>query len=177
MPNNVRESVRKLADIKRYISKDMPIIIGQEGVNHYQEGFDNEGFTDASLSRWKDVKRRDPSSAWYGHQSGSNANRPGKKRRKKNSITNYSPAATTRKTLSGGTRELAESIHYKVQSRSVIFFSDLPYFEVHNSGKTAKIYGKKTFMMPKRKMVGKSRVLNSRLRKMITGDITKIWNR
>ncbi len=59
---------QKMEQLKAFTSgDDIKDILGNEAVNHYKESFQNEGFTDEVLNPWKDVKRRDPSSPWYGH--------------------------------------------------------------------------------------------------------------
>jgi phage gpG-like protein len=154
----------------------MPVIIGQEGVNHFQESFDKEGFTDSSLQKWPEVKRRDPTSEWYGFKAGSKSARPGEKRKKKGTVTNFSPSAARRKILTGETRELSDSIQYRIKPKSIHYFSPLPYASVHNSRGKARVFGGKAFLMPQRKFIGRSRVLESRLRKMIKNDLNKNWN-
>ena len=53
------ERISRLGDdMEAAIDGDIADIVGTEAVNHYQEGFDNEGFTDQSLERWPEVKRR-----------------------------------------------------------------------------------------------------------------------
>jgi glycine/serine hydroxymethyltransferase len=53
----------KLKRLERYVKKDMAHVIGMEAVNDFQESFRNQGFTDSSLKKWKEVKRRTPSSS------------------------------------------------------------------------------------------------------------------
>lgn len=48
----------KLDEIRRYREQELPDIIGTEAVNHFRESFANEGFTDETTTKWKDVKQR-----------------------------------------------------------------------------------------------------------------------
>lgn len=50
------EMARKLQELQQYIDNDLPIRIGTEAVNHFKEGFQNEGFTDKSLQKWASRK-------------------------------------------------------------------------------------------------------------------------
>jgi len=162
-----------LKNLQRYIKHDVPEIIGTEAVNHFQESFQNEGFTDNSLKKWNKVKRRNSSSSWYGFKYGSKVRKPGRKQRRKGSITNFSPAATKRKILSG-TGELRRSITYKKSGNRVIVYSDKDYAETQNKGGKIKIFGKSSRMLSKRQFIGKSRKLKRNIIKEINNDITKI---
>lgn len=69
---NIEEFARrfpqKIEELKQFAaSDDIKDIVGKEAVDHFKESFQNEGFTDETLNPWKDVKRRDPASPWYGH--------------------------------------------------------------------------------------------------------------
>jgi phage gpG-like protein len=144
-----------------FIKTKVPDIIGTESVNHFKESFHNEGFTDKSLDKWEDVKRRDSSSKWYGFS----ANRKNR----------YSEAATSRKILSGESKDLAKSIEYNKIPGHVIIESDKPYAEVQNDGGKAKIFGKKEFDMPARKFIGPSEELDKKIDDKISRELDKIF--
>jgi hypothetical protein len=44
----------KMDEIKRYRDEDLPHVIGKEAVDHFQDSFTNEGFTDETVEQWKD---------------------------------------------------------------------------------------------------------------------------
>lgn len=178
MPTDFGDLEQKLKRVERYLTKDVYRIIGVEAVKWFKQSFVNEGFTDKSLKKWKDVKRRDSKSGWYGFKYGATAKRPGQQKRSKDSMTNFSKAATKRKVLSGETKELKNSIQYKVNagSRKVIVFSDKVYAEIHNDGGKVKVFGKATAKMPQRQFMGKSEMLREKLEKIIQEDIYKIMN-
>lgn len=165
---------KKIKDIERYLNNDLPRKIGVEGVNHFKQSFQNEGFTDTSLELWEDVKRRDPESDWYGFQYRSRAARPGKKRRKEDSITNYSPAATKRKILSGETGLLMNTIDYMASGRRIQFRAFTPYSKVQNEGGKASAFGKATTTIPQRKFMGDSEVLRMKIKTIIERDLKRI---
>lgn len=166
---------RKLRELTRYVKEDLPEVMGVEAVNHFEESFQKQGFTDAGLVKWADVERRDAGSTWYGFKAGAASQRPGRRRRKANSITNFSPAATKRPILHGHTKQLKRSIAYKRNGRGgVLVYSDLPYAKIHNEGGNFKVFGKKAAVMKRRQFMGKSQVLGSNIKKAILDDLARI---
>lgn len=140
-------------------SEDIKTIIGVEAVRHYRGSFDNEGFTDEYINPWRDVKRRDPQSPWYGHSG---------------QLGRFSTERTTSPILTGETKELRNSITYKYLRNGVRVLSDKPYAAVHQYGMPAKIYGRKSFTMPKRPFIGKSKLLVRNINDKIKRELIKI---
>ena len=164
---NIQEFARlfpqKMKELKDFVEgDDIKDILGVEATNHYKESFDNEGFTDEQLVKWDDVERRDEQSTWYGHSG-----QTGK----------FSQARTTAKILSGETGELANSLSYKHTDRGVRVTSPTAYGHVHQFGKLAKIYGKKSFQMPARPFMGKSVLLKTNIESKIKREIIKIMTK
>jgi phage gpG-like protein len=183
----IRHLQQHSAAVRKYMEQDAPRLAGIEAVNHFRQSFLDGGFTDSSLQPWQPAKRTDTASKWYGFQYGSRTKPPGShpkraeatkpyKARKANPITNYSPAAAKRKTLSGLTGDLHQSIQYRTQTGKAIIFSNLPYANVHNEGGQAKVFGRKAFKMPKRQFIGHSQRLIDNLTNMMIKDINKIIN-
>ena len=85
------EIKRRLAEIERFRTEDLPEIIGVEAVRHYNESFVKEGATDRSFQKWPDVKRRDPQSPWYGFSLGANTPKP---KADENGMANSTAAAS-----------------------------------------------------------------------------------
>jgi phage gpG-like protein len=146
-------------------------IIGRLAVNHFTQNFDEQAFDGQP---WADVKRRDPSSTWYGFKYGAHSKKPARhpsrkgvkrkyKARKDNPITNYSPTARQTPILSSQKSELENSITFVVKGTTVIIFSDKPYANVHNEGGQIKVFGRKTARMPMRKFIGQSTALDKKL--------------
>lgn len=153
---------RKIQAIKDFVTgEDIKDIIGVEAVNHFKESFQNDGFTDETLNPWKDVKRRNPSSRWYGHSG-----QTGRK----------SEARKTAKILTGETRELQNATTYRKIANGVRITNDKPYAAVHNYGGRAKIYGKKEFQMPARPFIRKSAVLVSNIKGKIKRQMIHVLN-
>ena len=58
----------QIPNIRDYFRKNKDRIareIGNEAVRHFKDNFRQEGFVDNGIHKWKEVKRRDPSSRWY----------------------------------------------------------------------------------------------------------------
>lgn len=161
---NIKEFERqfsdKMAKVHEFIQSDsIKDIMGIEAVNHFKDSFENEGFTDETLQKWPDVKRRDPNSKWYGHSG-----QTGK----------FSQARTLAKILNGESGELKNSISYVKLSDGVRVSNATPYARVHQFGETAKVYGKKFFQMPARPFMGNSAILKKNIEDKITNEIKKI---
>jgi len=168
--------IKDLKKIETILKKDAAGIIGTEAVNHFSENFEKQGFEGKP---WKDVKRRNPQSSWYGHRHGANANVPanhprrkgakGKyKRRKPAGITHYSPTATKTPVLSSERSELENSLYFKAGSNKVSIKSDKEYAKVHNEGGTVKVYGKHKAKVPARPFIGPSKELNRKIENALT---------
>ncbi|MFV0482978.1 MAG: hypothetical protein ACK5MG_02625 [Bacteroidales bacterium] len=53
---------QKIQEIKDFIEDDAKDIAGTEAVEFYKDSFNKEGATDKQLTKWADVKRRNPNS-------------------------------------------------------------------------------------------------------------------
>lgn len=153
------------------VRKDLPRIVGKTAVDHYKENFDKEGFVNGGVEKWKDVKRRDSKSPWYGFEyKGDRATYRLKKRKGAKGYqsggrnkTNFSNAATKRKILSGSTHELKRSLRYVAGTDQVAIVSDKPYAEVQNEGGPIKIFGRGSVILPARPFVGESIELDKKI--------------
>lgn len=177
----------KLDRIQKYLDNQLPTIIGVEAVNFFKESFDNQGFTDQTLEKWKEVKRRDPKSVWYGFKYGATSpvpdNHPKRKgakskwkQRKAGASSNYSPTATKTKILHSQQNELKNSIKYTPMTLGAKITAAGVYAKVINEGGKIKVFGKTPATMPKRQFMGTSQVLNRKLAEIIKHDISKILN-
>jgi phage virion morphogenesis protein len=156
----VKQFPQKIKEIVDYTKSDkLKRRIGVLAENHFKESFHNEGFTDQNLEPWKDVKRRDPKSGWYGFSGQS---------------LKFSEAQTSSKILSGETKELHQSIAYETLPNGVRIKSDKPYAAVHQFGLTAKVFGKHAFTMPARPFIGRSKVLIENIERAIVEDLKEI---
>lgn len=156
-----RKNEAKMKQVQEWVTgEDIKDILGVEAVNHFKASFDNEGFTgEKSIQKWKNVKRRDNDSPWYGHSG-----QTGK----------YSEARTLAKILSGETGELKNAISYVKIDNGVRVSNPKPYAKVHQEGLQAKIYGKKVFKMPARPFIGHSAVLKKNIEDKIVKEIKNL---
>ncbi len=158
------------------IIPEIATAFGIEAVNHFTESFDNQGFDgDSGKESWPEVKRRDPSSSWYGFKYGSKQKKPsnhpsrkgakGKyKSRKKGAITNFAKNATVSPILSSQKSELENSVRHQVLGNTVRVYSDKKYAAVQNEGGSIKVFGKKTVKLKARKFMGNSKSLEDKLK-------------
>ncbi len=144
----MKDLQRKFKQVQAYLKRDVKKVIGVEAINFYKKSFRDEGFTDKSQTKWKEVKRRE------------NPKTKG--------------ATKTRKILSGETKQLSDSIDHKVTSNGVSITSDVVYAEIHNEG--GKAGRNQSADIPKRQFIGKSEELNKNLETEIERDLTKILN-
>ncbi|MDY0102814.1 MAG: phage virion morphogenesis protein [Lentimicrobium sp.] len=134
--------------IKKAVSRDLPIIIGKKAVDIYTTNFQKEGFQNANIEPWKEVKRRQ------------NPRTKG--------------AAKKRKILTGKTGDLGRSIKYDTGSASVTIYSDVPYAAVHNEGLRA---GRGAgFQMPQRQFIGDSLEVDEMIETEIDNMMNQILN-
>jgi phage gpG-like protein len=165
-PQQGIDKMRQIIEAReRLWNEEMPKIIANEAVKHFEQSFLDEGKTDKSLVKWADVKRRDPNSEWYGFK------RENKKQ--------FSPTRAVDKVLTDS-GHLRESITYEIMSDRVRIKSDSPYAAVHQYGGQAKIFGKKAFTMTARPFIYRSDVLTKRIwdvfERMCKKEIDKIKN-
>lgn len=149
----------KAAALTRYLQTAAPRVIGVEAKKHFKEGFVNEGFTDAVLEPWKEVKRRSEDR---------------KKRNKNGTISKSQPRDQRRKILSdAGT--LKNSIDYAISGNEIEVGTDdiKGKAEAHNEGTTTAGRGNST-TIPKRQFIGKSEQLEKKIQEKFERDVTKI---
>ncbi len=142
--SDINKHQQKLA---KYIAKDAPRHIGKIAVDHYKENFNQEGFINGGLQKWREVKRRQP---------------PIKK-----------GVSGTRKILHGETLDLMNSLQYRAEPARTVIFSDVEYFAVHQEGLRAGRKGAE-FDMPKRQIVGDSRELTFKINNRLESDFKRI---
>jgi len=159
-------------------------IVGTEAVRHYKQSFQDQAFSNNAPGDepWQDVKRRQPDSKWYGfNYTGEKRTslriargKNGKTRRSKSQKKmNFSAAATTRKILSGSSKELHNSIRF-TYARNVVVRSDKPYAQIQNEGGEIKVFGKGSAKLPSRRFIGRSMVLSNKISTYITSRINKL---
>lgn len=174
--SNLPNDMRKLAeDISHAIEHTIPRKFGKEGQDYFEDSFTKQAWDGAP---WEEVKRRNPSSQWYGFSAGATSKRPGRARRKPRSITNYSPAATKRKILIGESAELSSSIRHRIMSGGkIVWTTDKVYAQAHNEGATIKVFGKYSATLKRRQFMGFSKELDRKFDQIVEKEIGKVFNK
>lgn len=176
---------KKLRQVRQLIRRDMPRIVGMEAVEHFTDNFRRGGFMNGGLQRWQDVKRRDPTSRWYGFEYKAERrtyyafNRDkttGKTyKAKAQKRLNYSETATTRKVLTSKRNYLMNSFGYRAEAGKTTVYNDAPHAQIHNEGGTFKVFGKATATMPKRQIIGHSKELNKKIENELLRQLDRIF--
>lgn len=131
------------AEVEDFTDNDAPVVMGKIAVDHFKESFQNEGFTDNTLEKWDEVKRRlNPK---------------------------VTGAKASRAILTGDTANLGESFEEPViEKAQVTIKSDLPYAKAHNEG-TTTAGRNRSVTIPKRQFIGDSQKLNE----LITDELER----
>ncbi|MBS1641325.1 MAG: phage virion morphogenesis protein [Bacteroidetes bacterium] len=171
--NGLDDVIRKLQNAKDYLQKKVTTVIGVEAVKHFKNNFQLEGFIDSALKKWESRKIK---------RLGSTDNQ---------------------KILSKS-GELADSIDFRIELSTIIIYSDKIYAQIHNEGGKITVTDKmrkyfwamyylakkesntiaaeqykgmalaKVIVMPKRKFMGDSAVLNEAIRNKLMRDLNRI---
>ena len=141
----------------------LPTIVAVEGQLFFESSWDNQGFTDRSLTKWK--KRKAPKQFTKAH----NETAAYKTFRRKDAgrAILVSHGSDTKGT------HLKDSIRSDANSARVIFSTDKPYAQVHNEGGHA---GRgKGFIMVKRQYMGPSQKLDQNIEAKLTREMNKFF--
>lgn len=152
---------RQARELSEFLENDALEIIAVEGINHIEETYENEGFTDEHLEKWQPRKTTDKKGK---DKTRYRTNRKGKR----GDLTRFGRKNKDRKTLTGtgsGGDKLRHSWRAEKGSGSVTFTNDKEYAQRHNEG---------TDGMPQRKQVGQSAILDKKIKKKIDTTINKI---
>ena len=153
---------RQAEELEEFLANDALDIVEVEGINHIEEAFDNEGFTDNSLEKWKARKTTDK----YGRDlTRYRTNRRGKQ----GQLNQYGRRNAGRAILTGhntGGNKLRQSYRGNKINEGVEFHTDKPYAERHNEGDQT---------MPKRQHIGESETLNKKIHDKIEQQLDKIF--
>jgi hypothetical protein len=126
----------------------LPKVVARTSESHFKANFEKQGFDDAGVDPWKEVKRRTPGTKAYKYAKAS---------------------ARTRAILVGrGSGRMKRDIKArKVTTSEVTISMSINYARYHNEG---------TERLPQRKMIGNSRSLSEKIKKEMNGLITTIFS-
>lgn len=134
----------KQNELKRALERTIPVKVGREAKNHFQDNFLKGGFVDKGLHPWPRSKREGTAKGAKGSY----------------------------KTLLSGRNHLFSSISYRAEPGRVTLTNDVPYARVHNDGLRAG--RGKGFTMPRRQFMGESHELTQKITKLIESEIGRI---
>ena len=135
--------------------------VANTAVMHFKQSFQDEGFTDENLVKWKEVRRREDSRNFKTVARG------------KNKGTVRAKNANGKRKILTGTGDLGRSIQSKIEPGKVTVISDVPYASAHNEG-TNNAGRNRNVTIPKRQFIGDSKVLNEKINNVITDELDKI---
>lgn len=147
---------------KQKLAEILPPIIGVEGQKHFEESFDNQGFTDKNLTKWK--KRK-----FSGRKTRQDGGRT-------KAYADFVRKDMNRGILVGQQTDtkgihLKDSIRNSHTDKAVTFETDKPYAQVHNEGGHA---GRgKGFEMPQRQFMGASEELDDKIEAKLSSEMDK----
>lgn len=148
MSDNFSIDLQKLTDKARaFIADDLPVVVGKTAVDLFTENFQNEGFKDGDIQKWKEVRRRENPRA--------------------------KGAMGIRKILTGITGDLGRSLKYAPGVAEVKITSDLPYAQAQNEGTTTAGRGNNT-TIPARKFMGDSKDITEAIAKELDKFFSRI---
>lgn len=152
---------RQVTDLKRFFDTAALDIIKVEGLNHIEEAFDNEGFTNKGFEKWKARKTTD--------RKGRDLTRYRTNRRgKAGNLTRFGRQNEGRAILTGhgtGGNKLRSSYFANKLIGGVRFQTRKNYAQRHNEGLKG---------MPRRKHAGQSAQLDQRIKNKMDKNISKI---
>lgn len=156
--------IRQTKELEEFMENDLLEIIEVEGLNHFEESFDNEGFTDGSLEKWKPRKTKEKKGRDITRYR---TNKVGKK----GNLNSYGRKNEGRAILTGhntGGNKLRNSLKAKKVGDGVEFSTDKEYAEAHNEGEGN---------MPKRQFMGASKQLDQKIIKKVDKTLDKIFDK
>lgn len=158
------DDLQKLLDkAMRTIPDKLPIIVEVEGLNFIKKNFRDEGFNDGSKKAWekRQTERDGRDLTRY------KTNRIGTA----GSLNRFGQKNQGRAILVGhdtGGDKLSNSFRARRNRQRVVFYTYKAYGQRHNEGLDG---------MPKRQFMGKSATLENNIKKKLTKELDKVFNR
>lgn len=146
----IHDIERQARELEEFMENDILDIIEVEGLNHFEESFDNEGFTDETLEKWEPRKTTDTRGRDITRYRTDRVGKAGE-------LNRYGRKNQGRAILTGhdtGGNKLRNSLRGDKIAGGVEFATDKDYAEVHNEGSD---------IMPKRQFIGESKVLTNKI--------------
>jgi phage gpG-like protein len=158
-----------LADLQKLLNKaaeEIPdkllAIFEVEGNNFIKKNFQDQGFNDNGIEKWKPRKTVDKKGRDLTRYRTSRHGSVG-------SFTKFGQENEGRAILTGhatGGNKLRNSFRSRREKQQVVFFTYKNYAERHNEGKDA---------MPRRQFIGKSTYLDKKIKEKVTKTLDQIF--
>lgn len=145
---NEHKKISKKAQEMYVALNDMRSKMKKEALNHSLKAFDDEGWSNNSLIKWKRLKRKR-------EQPYTN-----------NKILNKTGALK---------RSIKVKANSSREDYNVTVYSNKIYADIHNWGLRGKAFGKYPFKMPKRQFMGYSKILDKKLQRIFDLRIRKVF--
>jgi len=145
-------SLKQIAsNIRSKMASTIPQLMKDMALEHFDNSFRNQGFTDIGFQPWK-PRKAEKRVVFLGSR---------KRARGKDSAANRAILIRSGR--------LRRSIKARMAGKSIIFSSDLPYAQIHNEGGRA---GRKlSAKIPRRRFAGRSAMLEADIRRMISREL------
>jgi phage gpG-like protein len=151
--------------VKSSVPDILPRIVAVEGKNHFEESWQNQGFTDKNLVKWQ--KRQFNQKKLRKDRQRTAAYRRFQDKDRGRAIL------VSHQTDTKGTH-LKDSIRVESDKKKVEFSTDKAYAEVHNEG--GRSGRGKGFIMPQRQFMGPSEVLDKKIEAKLNSQMDKFFD-
>lgn len=152
---------RLLNRASRELPDKLPRIIEVEGLNFIKMNFRKQGYTDTSLQKWQERKKKNPEGKDITRYRTDRVGRRGE-------LTKYGQRNQGRAILVGhrtGGNKLINSFRARRSRQKVVFYTYKGYANIHNEGDGN---------IPKRQFFGKSNYLDRRIQEKVTREMDRI---
>lgn len=154
MAGDLKDLEEKLRNLAQSFPEDCLSIIETEGLSFIHQNWQDQGFNDHSLEKWKPRKTTD--------RNGRDLTRYRTNRKgRQGDLTKFGQQNIDRAILVGhqtGGDKLRNSFRARREKLAVVFYTYKPYAIYHNEG---------TEKLPKRQFMGESQQLNQQIQKKI----------
>ncbi|WP_372747097.1 phage morphogenesis protein [Lutibacter sp.] len=160
----IRDIARQTKELEEFLENDLLDIMEVEGLNHFEDSFEKQGWDDSGVKDWKARKTVD--------KRGRDITRyRTNKRGKLGDLNSYGRKNDGRAILTGhstGGNKLKNSLKARQISGGIEFSSDKPYAQRHNEGLNG---------MPKRQFMGASKALDKKIKRKIDKQLNQIFKK
>lgn len=155
---------RKLREMTQVVKKEIPTVLRVQGLNFIKRNFQQQGFDDGGLRRWKPRKTVDSQGRDITRYRTSRVGKRG-------TLNRYGRRIGKRAILTGhnsGGNKLRNSFKARIERNKVVLYTYKPYAERHNEGLDG---------MPERRFIGNSRTLKHNIEQEVERLFRKVFKK